>query len=89
MSLLVLISLSTELSAQHETQVLSEETTSDETNEEKGFEPGAFIFDHIGDAYEWHIATFGHTHVSIPLPVIVYSEEKSCNSQYDLKKRIA
>jgi F-type H+-transporting ATPase subunit a len=29
------------------------------------------ILEHIGDAYEWHIATFGETHVSIPLPVIV------------------
>jgi len=28
------------------------------------------VFGHIGDAYEWHIATFGKTIVSIPLPVI-------------------
>ncbi len=32
------------------------------------------VFGHIGDAYEWHITTWGHTHVTIPLPVIVYSE---------------
>ena len=31
------------------------------------------IFDHIGDAYDWHIATIGGHHISIPLPVIVYS----------------
>ena len=31
------------------------------------------VFGHIGDAYEWHIATFGKTIVSIPLPVIVHS----------------
>lgn len=31
------------------------------------------VFGHIGDAYEWHIATLGNTTVSIPLPVIVYS----------------
>lgn len=31
----------------------------------------AMIFDHVGDAYEWHITTIGHTHVSIPLPIIV------------------
>ena len=31
------------------------------------------VFGHIGDAYEWHIATFGDTPVSIPLPVIVKS----------------
>ena len=29
------------------------------------------IMEHLADAYEWHIATFGHTHVSVPLPVIV------------------
>ena len=34
------------------------------------------IFDHIGDAYEWHVATIGDKHVSIPLPVIVFSKEK-------------
>jgi F-type H+-transporting ATPase subunit a len=39
------------------------------------FEPGPFITDHIGDAYEWHIATVGETHVSLPLPVILYSEK--------------
>ena len=37
------------------------------------------IFDHIGDAYEWHVATIGDKHISIPLPVIVYSQEKGLN----------
>lgn len=32
------------------------------------------VFGHIGDAYEWHITTWGNTQVTIPLPVIVYSE---------------
>lgn len=31
------------------------------------------VFGHIGDAYEWHIATLGDTELKIPLPVIVYS----------------
>jgi F-type H+-transporting ATPase subunit a len=35
---------------------------------------GELIMDHIGDAYEWHIATVGETHISIPLPIILYSE---------------
>ncbi len=78
LSLLVIISLSISVSAQHETHE-THETTLEETHEEKGFEPGSFIFDHIGDAYEWHIATFGHTHVSVPLPVIIYSKEKGFN----------
>ena len=33
------------------------------------------IMDHVGDAYEWHITTFGHTYVSIPLPVIVKGKD--------------
>lgn len=31
------------------------------------------VFGHIGDAYEWHVTTWGKTHVTVPLPVIVYS----------------
>lgn len=31
------------------------------------------VFGHIGDAYEWHITTWGETHVTVPLPIIVYS----------------
>ncbi len=31
------------------------------------------VFGHIGDAYEWHIVTFGDTSIRIPLPVIVKS----------------
>ncbi len=29
------------------------------------------VFSHLGDAYEWHITTINHKHISIPLPVIV------------------
>ena len=39
--------------------------------EETGFNVTELILDHLADSYEWHITTFGHTHVSIPLPVIV------------------
>jgi len=76
LSLLVLISFSFNAFSQHEIEEPNHEET---THEEKAFEPGSFIFDHIGDAYEWHIATVGHTHISIPLPVIVYSQEKGLN----------
>ena len=43
------------------------------------FEPGSFILEHLGDSYEWHIATIGKTHISIPLPIIVYSKTKGLN----------
>ncbi len=38
------------------------------------FKPKDFIFDHIKDAYSWHIFTFRSKHISIPLPVIVRSK---------------
>ena len=31
------------------------------------------VFGHLGDAYEWHITTWGDCHITIPLPVIVHS----------------
>lgn len=33
------------------------------------------VLGHMGDAYEWHILSLGEHHVSIPLPVIVRSEQ--------------
>jgi F-type H+-transporting ATPase subunit a len=55
-------------------EVLPDSTKKAETGSEK-FEPGSFIFEHIGDAYSWHIFTYHHKHYSIPLPVIVYSKQ--------------
>jgi len=48
-------------------------------NKKSKFEPGTFIMDHISDSYEWHVASFGTTHVSLPLPVIVYSQKSGFN----------
>jgi len=42
-------------------------------------DPQKLIFSHIGDAYEWHITTLGKTHITVPLPVIVYSKDKGLN----------
>ena len=47
--------------------VAAEEVTGGELN------PKDVIFDHIKDAYWWHITTINDRHVSIYLPVIVYS----------------
>ena len=35
----------------------------------------SYLFGHINDAYSWHITTVNGHHVSIPLPVILYSKE--------------
>lgn len=34
------------------------------------------IIDHIVDSHDWHIATIGHTHITIPLPIILFDEGK-------------
>jgi len=47
----------------------------DEKHDKKTeFNTGEFILEHVGDSYDWHIATFGDFHLTIPLPVIVYSK---------------
>lgn len=33
-----------------------------------------FVFEHIGNAYEWHLFTWKETAISLPLPVIVRSK---------------
>ena len=60
-------------------------TVKAQANEESGHAPaashseefnaGEFVIEHVSDAFEWHIATFGETHISIPLPIILYSEQ--------------
>ena len=47
-------------------------TTGSEHAVEK-FNASKLIMEHIGDSYEWHIAKFGDFHLSLPLPVILYS----------------
>lgn len=50
-----------------------------------------YIFGHIGDSYEWHIATIGSHHITIPLPCIVidgglhiFSSERMAEHGYSL-----
>ena len=47
-----------------------------ESDKSKKFNPGELIIHHISDSHEWHFATIGETHVSVPLPVIIYSPER-------------
>jgi len=66
--LLFVFMLPTEMLAQHDEEI--------HETKEKGFQPGPFIFDHIADAYDWHVLTIGENHYSIPLPIILYSESR-------------
>jgi F-type H+-transporting ATPase subunit a len=43
---------------------------------ETEFNPGSMIVEHVIDSHEWHIMTIGQKHVSVPLPVILYSSGK-------------
>ena len=54
------------------------EKVADSTHTES-FEPGKFVIEHVSDAFEWHIATFGETEISVPLPIILYSSNKGWN----------
>ncbi len=45
---------------------------SDATSEK--FDAGKFVMEEVSDTYEWHIMDIGKHHISIPLPIILYSE---------------
>ncbi|MHA7877767.1 MAG: F0F1 ATP synthase subunit A [Bacteroidota bacterium] len=34
-----------------------------------------FIMSHVADAHEWHFATIGHIHITLPLPIIIYTPD--------------
>lgn len=49
-------------------------SNSEQENVKAKFDAGELIFDHILDSYDWHICTWKGHHVSVYLPIIVYSE---------------
>ncbi len=46
------------------------------TKEDKGFEAGPFIIEHVTDSYGWHICGDGDKSVTIPLPIILLDQGK-------------
>jgi F-type H+-transporting ATPase subunit a len=58
------------------TTVVGSESDTVTHHQASAFDPGTMIIEHITDAHEWHILSFGKTHVSIPLPVILYTDGK-------------
>lgn len=54
--------------AEHEVEGLEHEA-------EEKFDAGKMIIEHISDAHDWHILGKGHSSVSLPLPVILYSNK--------------
>lgn len=41
---------------------------------EQAFNAGKYVIEHVSDAYEWHITSIGQLHITVPLPVILYSK---------------
>lgn len=68
--LLLLVSVPGMLNAQ---QADSLSVAAAAPSEEEEVNVSELVFGHIGDAYEWHIATLGGKEWSIPLPVIVHN----------------
>lgn len=59
-----------------EEHIVSTEATHEAEAAQEPLNIKKIIFDHVGDAHEWHFMTIGHTHVTAPLPVILYSPSK-------------
>jgi len=47
-----------------------------EKHESGTFDPAKLIMEHIMDAHEFHFATVGEHHITIPLPVLLYSPQR-------------
>ncbi|WP_029905598.1 F0F1 ATP synthase subunit A [Prevotella sp. 10(H)] len=52
--------------------VLAQDSHEEKVEEEMNVK--GLILDHLADSYEWHMATFGDFHMTIPLPIIVKGE---------------
>ena len=50
-------------------------STASEEEEHEGFNTVEYIFEHVNDSHEWHFLTIGERHISVPLPVILYSKQ--------------
>ncbi len=78
--ILFLFSLSSLANIQDHTMITESEDSSllvhgqKEAHGEKKFNAGEMIMEHVVDNHEWHIADIGNFHLTIPLPVILFSE---------------
>lgn len=47
-----------------------------EVSDSEDFNPGEMILHHISDSHDWHFAHIGSTHLTLSLPVILYSSDR-------------
>jgi F-type H+-transporting ATPase subunit a len=55
--------------------VVSVFTASAEETKNEKFDAGKMIMEHISDAHEWHVLGEGKNAISLPLPVILYTDK--------------
>lgn len=72
-SILVLVGFANVAYAGGQVKADSQELATESDAEAETVDVKGIVFGHIGDSYEWHVTNFGDTHVTIPLPVILYS----------------
>lgn len=49
-------------------------SANEKADEGGGLNIPEIVLEHLSDSYEWHIATYGDNHISIPLPIIIRSD---------------
>jgi F-type H+-transporting ATPase subunit a len=67
-------------------QAFAAEESTQKAPEDKGFNAGEMIVEHITDNHEWHIMKVGDHAISIPLPVILWYNGKLdvfCSSRFE------
>ncbi|WP_196885650.1 F0F1 ATP synthase subunit A [Aureivirga sp. CE67] len=74
LSMLLSVSLVGSLFAQGHGEETSHANDKSSHHEEEKFNPSEFINDHIADAHEFHIADWGGHAISMPLPVILWTD---------------
>ncbi|SDG41365.1 F0F1 ATP synthase subunit A [Chitinophaga filiformis] len=55
-------------------------TSESHEEEKKGFDAKEVLLGHVKDAHDWHLFSLGETHVTIPLPVIIYNKDKGISA---------
>lgn len=68
-----------------EEQVIKDKQTGVPHEKKETLKPGEIIFEHIGDAYNWHVISFKDLEVAIPLPVIVFSKKSGFHAFFSCK----
>lgn len=49
-------------------------SANEKADDDGGLNIPEIVLEHLSDSYEWHIATYGDNHISIPLPIIIRSD---------------